>query len=102
MVDTYDLSGAFLGTKLEGREVYMHLPPEAGKYAKNFLRLEKSRYGLKSASKTFMKQVGEEVLKFVERVEYNLVITMCVHVQNAKLEKIHEDQCLYRYQNMGQ
>jgi len=78
VVDTYDLSGAFLGTKLEGLEVYMHLPPEAGKYAKNFLRLEKSRYGLKSASKTFMKQLGEEVLKSVERVEYNLVITMCV------------------------
>jgi hypothetical protein len=36
MVDSYDLSGAFLGTKLEDREVYMRLPPEAGKYANRF------------------------------------------------------------------
>jgi len=36
MVDSYDLSGAFLGTKLEDQEVYMRLLPEAGKYANNF------------------------------------------------------------------
>ena len=42
MVDGYDLSGDFLGTKLEDREVYRRLPPEAGKYANKVLRLEKS------------------------------------------------------------
>ena len=57
MVDSYDLSGAFLGTKLEDREVYMRLPPEAGIYANKVLRLEKSIYGLKSAGKAFMKQL---------------------------------------------
>jgi hypothetical protein len=35
MVDSYDLSGAFLDTKLEDREVCMCLPSEAGKYANN-------------------------------------------------------------------
>ena len=34
------------------------------------LRLEKSTHGLKPPSKAFMKQVGEEMLKFVKRVEY--------------------------------
>ena len=70
MVDSYDLLGAFWGTKLEDREVYMCLSPEAGKYANKVLWLEKSIYGLKSAVKVFMKQLGDEVLKFVERVEY--------------------------------
>ena len=70
IVDSYDLLEAFLGTKLEDREVYIRLPPEAGKHANKILRLEKSSYGLKSVSKAFMKKLGEEVLKFVERVEY--------------------------------
>jgi len=99
MVDSYDLSGAFLGTKLEDREVYLRLPPEAGKYANKVLRLEKSIYGLKSAGKAFMKQLGDEVLKFVERVEYKSPGDNSVHVQNAKFEKLHDDQCMYRYRD---
>ncbi len=56
MIDNYDLSGAFLGTKLEDREMYMRLPPESGKYPNKVLRLEKSIRGLKSAVKAFMNQ----------------------------------------------
>ncbi len=95
MVDSYDLSRAFLGTKLEDREVYMRLPPEAGKYANKVLRLEKSIYGLKSAGKVFMKQLGDEVLKFVERVEYKSSGDNSVHVQNVKFEKLHDDQGIH-------
>jgi hypothetical protein len=44
--------------------------PEVGKYANKVLRLQKSIYGLKLVGKTFMNQLGDEVMKFVERVEY--------------------------------
>ena len=47
----------------------MCLPPEAGIYANNVLRLERSIHGLKSVVKDFMKQIGGEVMKFVERVD---------------------------------
>ena len=89
----------FLGheaAKLEDREVYIRLPPEAaGKHANKILRLEKRLSDLKSVSKSFMKKLGEEVLKFVERVEYKSPGNINVRVQNAKLEKLHEDQCMY-------
>jgi hypothetical protein len=77
----------------------MRLPPEAGKNANKVLRLEKSIYGLKSAGKAFMKQLGDEVLKFVERVEHKSPGDNSVHVQNAKFEKLHDDQCMYRYRD---
>jgi hypothetical protein len=89
MVDSYDLSGTFLVTKLEDRKVYMSLPPEAGKYANKVLWLEKSIYGLESAGKAFMKHLGDEVLKFVERVEYKSPGDNSVHVKNTKFEKLH-------------
>jgi hypothetical protein len=41
MVDGYDLSGAFLDTKLEDREVYMRLTPEARKYANKVFEVGK-------------------------------------------------------------
>jgi hypothetical protein len=69
MVDSYDLSGDFLVTKLEDREVYMCLAPEAGIYTNKVLWLENFIYGLKSADKVFMNHLGDEILKFVERVE---------------------------------
>jgi hypothetical protein len=52
--------------------VYDPATTEAGNYVNKGLRLEKSIYGLKSARKTFMKHLGEEVLIFVERVEYKV------------------------------
>ena len=45
-----------------------------------------------------MKQLGEEVLKFVERVEYKSTGDNNVHVQNARFEKLHDDQCRYRHE----
>ena len=69
MVDSYDLSGDFLVIKLEDREVYMCLPPEEGIYTNKVLWLENFIYGLKSVVKAFMKQLGDEEMKFVESVE---------------------------------
>ena len=71
-----------------GRWRIVHAPAaEAGEYANKVLRLKKSIYGLKSASKAFMKQLGEEVLKFVERVECKCPGDNNVRVQNAKSEE---------------
>jgi hypothetical protein len=51
---------------------------------KKVLRLEKSIYGLKSAGKAFMKQLGDEVLKFVERVEYKSPGDDSVHAEKSR------------------
>jgi hypothetical protein len=74
------------------------------------LRLEKSIHGWKSASKAFMKQLGEEVLnvtlKFVEMVEYKspgnpTCVCRTQRVDHTKFfkwilklihSKLHEDQ----------
>ena len=70
------------------------------------LRLEKSIHGWKSASKAFMKQLGEEVLKFVEMVEYKspgnpTCVCRTQRVDHTKIfkwilklihSKLHEDQ----------
>ncbi len=44
-----------------------------------------------------MKKLGDEVMKFVERVEYKSPRDDSVHVQNTRFEKLHDDQCMYRY-----
>ena len=41
-VESYDLSGTFLGTELRDRVVYVRLPAEAGEYAGKVLLLLKS------------------------------------------------------------
>jgi hypothetical protein len=41
-VESYDLSGAFLGRELRDRAVHVRLPAEAGEYAGKVLLLLKS------------------------------------------------------------
>jgi hypothetical protein len=69
-VDSYDLSGEYLGTRLDDQAVYMRLPQGAGQYSNKILRLTRSIYGLRGASKAFMKQLGSETEVFSEKVEY--------------------------------
>ncbi len=54
MVDSYDLSGSFLGTELRDRSVYVKLPADAGVHAGKILLLKKSVYGLKTSGKDFI------------------------------------------------
>ena len=64
---------------------------------KEELRRREMREGERSwAGKAFMKQLGDEVLKFVVRVEYKSPGDNSVHVQNARFEKFHDNQCMYR------
>ena len=63
-VDGYDLSGVFLGTRLDDQAVYMRLTPGVSEYLNIVLNLTRSIYGLRGASKAFMKQLGSEIEGF--------------------------------------
>ena len=97
-VDSYDLSGAYLGTKLEDQAVYMRLPQFAGEYSNKVLRLTRSIYGLRGASKAFMKQLGEEIEKFTENVEYKDAAGK-ERKETACFKRLITDQCMYRYKD---
>ena len=100
VTESFDLSGAFLGTKLEDHAVYVRLPPDAGEYAGCVLRLTKAVYGCKFSGAAFMKQLGDEVLKFEERVETTVRDPdgkTRKRVEYARFERLMTDQCIYRY-----
>ena len=64
-VESYDLSGEFLGTELRDRTVYIRLPKDAGVHAGNILLLKKSVYGLKTNGRDFITQLAEQILRFL-------------------------------------
>ena len=66
-VQSYDLSGAFLGAKLQDRAVYVRLPPDAGEFANKVIRATANIYGMKGSSKAFIHQLGEKILQFEDR-----------------------------------
>jgi hypothetical protein len=97
-VDSYDLSGAFLGTRLDDQAVCMRLPPGVGEYSNKVLRLTRSIYGLRGASKALMKQLGSEIQGFSENVEYKGVNGK-LKVEYARFESLVTDQCMFRYKD---
>ncbi len=54
-VESYDLNGAFLGTELRDRVVYIKLPRDEGIHAGKVLLLKKSVYGLKTSGRDFIR-----------------------------------------------
>ena len=82
-VRSYDLGGAYLGTKLD-RDVYVKLPPEAGKDAGKIIRLMKAAYGLKSSGRDFIKSLSKKILEFKHG--------------NASFRKTYMDQCIYVFE----
>jgi hypothetical protein len=94
-VDSYDLSGAFLGTELRDRAVYIKLPADAGVHAGKILLLKKSVYGLKTSGKDFIEQLGEEILGFV----VELTCPMTGKVSKHSFKRIPVDHCVYRYED---
>ncbi len=64
-VESYDLSGAFLGTELRDRAVYIRLPKDAGIHAGKNLLLKKSVYGLKTRGRDFIHQMTEQILSYL-------------------------------------
>ena len=100
VTESFDLSGAFLGTKLEDHAVYVRLPGDAGDYANRVLRLTKAVYGCKFSGAAFMKQLGDEVMKFKEKVVTTVTDSKgkkSSRVEYAKFERLMSDQCIYRY-----
>ena len=88
-VESYDLSGAFLGTKLEDQAVYVKLPPDAGVYANRVLRLKKAIYGTKASGASFMRQLSEQVLKFKHKDSSS--------GEEYGFKKLLADQCIFKY-----
>ena len=82
-VRSYDLGGAYLGTKLE-RGVYVKLPPEAGKDAGRIIRLMKAAYGLKSSGRDFVQSLSKKILEFKHG--------------NSGFRKTFMDQCIYVFE----
>ncbi len=64
-VESYDLSGAFLGTELRDRSVYIRLPRDSGIHTGKILLLKKSVYGLKTSGRDFISQLAEQILSFL-------------------------------------
>ena len=101
-VESYDLSGAFLGTRLEDQAVYVRLPYDAGDYAHRVIRLTKAVYGVKNSGKLFMRQLGEEILKFEEHVVTEIKGrdgNLEKQVDIARFERMRSDQCMYVYKD---
>ena len=93
-VDSHDLSGAFLGTRLDDQAVYMRLTPGVSEYLNIVLRLTRSIYGLRGASKAFMKQlIGSELEGFSEKVEYKDVDG------KTKVEYARFERLVFRYKD---
>ena len=85
-VESYDLSGAFLGTELTDRAVYIRLPKDAGIHAGKVLLLKKSVcvYGLKTSGRDFIHQLTEQILSY-------LVTGTC-----PKTGRVSIDHCVLR------
>jgi len=94
-VESYDLSGAFLGTELRDRAVYVRLPAEAGEYAGKVLLLLKSVYGLKTSGREFVQQLSEQILGFTMKV----VCPKTGKEVEAKFTRLAVDHCIYRYED---
>ena len=87
-----------MGTRLDDQAVYMRLQQGAGEYSNKILRLTRSIYGLRGASKAFMKQLGSEIEVLSEKVEFKDADGK-IKVQYASFERLVTDQCMYRYKD---
>jgi hypothetical protein len=68
-VESYDLSGAFLGTELRDRAVYISIQRDAGIHTGKILLLKKSVYGLKTSGRDFIAQLAEQILSFLVTIQ---------------------------------
>ena len=83
VTESYDLSGAFLGTKLEDQEVYVELPKDAGRDAGKVLLLSRAVYGTKASGRRFIDALAEKILSFkssTKGIFRRLLMDMCIYV----------------------
>ncbi len=94
-VESYDLSGAFLGTDLRDRAVYIRIPKDARIHSGKVLLLKKSVYGLKTSGSDFINQIVEQILSF-------LVTGKCSKTGNTVshgFKRLLIDHCVFRYED---
>ena len=88
-VRSYDLSGAFLGTELTDRSVFVKLPKDAGSSSNQIIRLVKSAYGLKASSKEFVKQLSDKIMDFRGK-------------DGGQFRRLSTDHCIYVYEGQNE
>jgi hypothetical protein len=94
-VESYDLSGAFLGTELRDRAVYIMIPKDAGVHSGKILLLKKSVYGLKTSGRDFIAQLAEQILSF-------LVTSKCIKTGKSEsfgFKRLLVDHCVFHYED---
>jgi hypothetical protein len=94
-VESYDLSGAFLGTELRDRAVYIRLPKDGGVHAGKILLLKKSVCGLKTSGRDFIAQLAEQILSF-------LVTSKCSKTGKSEsfgFKRLLIDHCAFHYED---
>ena len=94
-VESYDLSGAFLGTELRDRAVYIRLPKDAGVHAGKILLLKKSVYGLKTSGRDFIAQLAEQILSFLVTVK----CSKSGKSESFGFKRLLIDHCVFRYED---
>ena len=94
-VESYDLSGVFLGTELRDRAVYIKLPKDAGVHVGKILLLKISVYGLKTSGRDFITQLTEQILSF-------LVTNKCIKTGKSEsfgFKRLLIDHCVFHYED---
>ena len=95
LVDSYDLSGAFLGTELRDRAVYIRLPKDVEVHAGKILLLKKSVYDLTTSGRDFIAELPEQILSF-------LVTSKCIKTGKSEsfgFKRLLVDHCVFRYED---
>ena len=95
-VDSYDLSGVFLGTELRDRTVFMKLSTDTGIHTAKILLLKKSVYGLKTKGREFNEQLEEEILGFV----VELTCPRTGKVTKHSFRRVPVDHCVFRFEDV--
>ena len=81
--ESYELSGAFLGTKLDNQEVYVELPRDVGINAGRILLLSRAVYGTKASGRRFIDALAERILSFKSSKKggfRRLLMDLCIYV----------------------
>ena len=92
----WDIEQAFVQSELD-HEVFMKLPPGCGSMSGKVVRLNKSLYGLKQASRTFYKRLVSELKRigFEQSMSDPCVLRFMMGDEVVGMVAIHVDDILY-------
>ncbi|CAB1120053.1 unnamed protein product [Ectocarpus sp. CCAP 1310/34] len=92
----WDIEQAFVQSELD-HEVFMKMPPGCGSMSEKVVRLNKSLYGLKQASRTFYKRLVSELKRigFEQSMSDPCVLRFMMGDEVVGMVAIHVDDILY-------